>query len=189
MKKVLSIGILAISALWLSPGTSSAGGTFGYFTATSCWPFNCCASCGCCDGCCNKCCTTICIKPYNAFSSPCIPGTNLFCGCSVNLAGQGCEAGYGATSGCCDGAVLGQLPNLMPTPGATATVTTPPHIYMPPGAQPMPAGVSRQMWQQPTPNYGPMQIGYYPAYAPTYNPAVNYVQPMTVPYYWNSNGR
>ena len=171
MKKLLSIGVLALASLWLTPGTSSAGGTFGLFTQASCWPFGCLAGCGC-----HKCCTTICVKPYNAFSPTC-SGT-MYCDgfCPIGAQGAGFgiapSGGYGTlppAGSCGDGAPV----DMTPYEGQPTTV--------------VPQGVNTsRMWQNAAPYYGPVQIGYtYPTNAPRYAAP----QPMAVPYYWNSNGR
>jgi hypothetical protein len=166
MRKLLSISVLALATLWLTPGMSSAG-TFGYFTAASCWPFNCIGGCGCCDKC------SVCLKPFNAFSAPCaicINGPVTIGG----FGGLGGDCGGGLPGGCDNGAV-GQIPQMNgPFAAPPAANVQAPQYYIPPAPQPMPAGVSRQF------NYGPMQIGYYTNAAQ---------QPIAVPYYWNSIGR
>jgi hypothetical protein len=175
MKKSLSIGVLTLASMWLTAGTSSAGGTFGLFTQASCWPFNCLANCHCCGGCgCSK----ICVKPYNAFSPNC-SGT-LF---TDDISGVGNPAGCGRPQGalpcgdlpsvgCCDSDSGGTL---QPTPAERAPVPPTPVV---PGTKT--SFIVPGTFQ----NYGPMQIGYYyPNYMPTYN---NNTQPMAVPYYWNS---
>ncbi len=80
---------------------------------------------------------------------------------------------------CCDGATGF-------APPAQDFQTTPPPFQ--PTAMPVPGANTSRMWPNAAPNYGPMQVGYY---YPTYKPAYNYgyMQPMAVPYYWNSNGR
>ncbi len=171
MKKLLAIGVFTLASLWLTPGTSSAGGTFGLFTQASCWPWSCLATCGC-----NKCCATICVKPYNAFSPTC-SGT-IYCDgfCPLNNRcggfGIGTGGGYGTLPEAgpgCEGTPVGGLPlESQPTVGVPQGVNT------------------SRLWQNAAPYYGPVQVGYtIPAYAPRSNTA----QPMAVPYYWNSNGR
>jgi hypothetical protein len=181
MKKVLSIGVLTLASLWLTPGASSAGGTFGYFTQASCWPFNCCAGCKCCS-------STLCIKPYNAFSPTC-SGT-MYCDGFCPL---GSPPGYGSPQCALPIAPFGSLPSVgscCEDPTTSSAAPAAPgafeaqRISNPPA--PLPAVNTSGFRQNPVASYGPMQIGYtYPAYAPSYN----YVQPMAVPYYWNSNGR
>jgi hypothetical protein len=190
MKKAFSVGILTLASLWLTPGTSSAGGSFGVFTATSCWPFNCCASC--------KCCSTICIKPYNAFSPTC-SGT-LYCdgfcplgtppGCGFPpqsaLPGLPCDTLPPAGS-CCGDDGCAPAPTPPVTPGGSDVKPTANPL---PFVQPAPLleqNTSRVLPNQ-VPYYGPIQVGYY---YPMSNPAYNYhyTQPMAVPYYWNGGGR
>jgi hypothetical protein len=180
MKKVLSIGVLTLASLWLTPGASSAGGTFGLFTQASCWPFNCCASC--------KCCSTICVKPYNAFSPTC-SGT-LFCDGFCPL---GNPSPYGPPTSAMPGLPFGTLPSVgsccdEPTAGLTPPATPSAfetHRTATPPAQ-LPVANTSGLWQNPVPYHGPVQIGYsYPTYAPAYN----YTPPMAIPYYWNSNSR
>ncbi len=188
MKKILSVAALALAALWLTPGTSSAGGTFGLFTQTSCWPFSCfaCCDCGGCCGC-GKFSSTICVKPYNAFSPTC--SGSLYCDgfCPLGRPGNdGPESAlppldFGAlpTAPCCDTPATSIKPH--------ASDLQPPPPYQPATMPPQAVNTSR-MWPNAAPNYGPMQVGYYyPTYTPAYN--YGYVQPMAVPYYWNSNSR
>jgi hypothetical protein len=186
MKKSLSIAVFALASLWLTPGASSAGGTFGVFTQTSCWPFSCFACCDCCGCCgCGKFSSTICVKPYNAFSPTC-SGT-ICCDGFCPLGRPGCGGPQSAlppldfgslpTPGpCCEGGSVGGLtPPLIPG-----------GIDAQPTANPMPGPNTSRVWQNPVPYYGPVQASYsYPTYMPNYN----YAQPMAVPYYWNSNGR
>ena len=169
MKKILSIGVLTLASMWLTPGISSAGSTFGLFTQTSCWPFNCFAHCECCK-------STICIKPYNAFSPPCCDGLAVLgngCGrCQSALA----PLQYGSlpsVGSCCDGETTGIIPPVIPGAIEQAPVAPTP---APAKASPITPSAMN--------SYGPMQIGYsYPTLVPAYNYGT---QPMAVPYYWNS---
>jgi hypothetical protein len=192
MKKSLSIAVFALASLWLTPGTSSAGGTFGVFTQTSCWPFSCFACCDCC-GCCGKFNSTICVKPYNAFSPTC-SGT-LYCDGFCPL---GTRPGYGPPQSALPPLDFGSLPTPAPCcEGGPVGGLTPPlipgGIDAQPTANPMPGAPvqwpgpnTSRVWQNPVPSYGPIQASYsYPTYTPNYN----YAQPMAVPYYWNNNGR
>ncbi len=175
MKKMLSIGVLTLASMWLTAGTSSAGGSaFGLFTQASCWPFNCFANCHCCCGGCSN----ICIRPYNAFSPPCC-GT-LFTDDLCQMRNQsGCGSAQGAlpygdlpSVGCCDSDSGGTL---KPTPERAPTAPTP----VAPGTK------TSFMVPGTFQSYGPMQIGYY---YPSYMPAYNYnTQPIAAPYYWNGS--
>jgi hypothetical protein len=192
MKKLLPISILALASLWMTPGTSSAGGSFGLFTQTSCWPFSCIAGCGCCG---SKCCSTICVKPYNAFSPTC-SGT-LYCD---GFCPMGTPPGYGPPQSAMPPLSFGSLPSVGDCCGdaceaAVAPPMIPGNFDAQPATNPQPTAPvqfpgpnTSYVYPNAVPNYGPMQVGYYyPTYSPA--PAYNYTQPMAVPYYWNSNRR
>jgi hypothetical protein len=160
MKKLLAIGVLTMASLCLTASKSSAD-SFGYFTQTSCWPFNICACnycnpCGGCFGCggCGKCNGTICIKPYNAFSTVC---------CYPDGAGHGPLGAAGVDYGA------------LPAAGAC------------PEAAPMPVPVGGMyQFQNQAGYYGNLPVGY--SY-PTSGASAYRAQAMAVPYYWNGTGR
>src|SRR5258707_3607261 len=123
MKTILSIGVLTLATLWLTPGTSSAGGTFGLFTQASCWPFNtlacwCCNPC--CGKCCPKCCLPVCVRQYNAFSPTCC-GT-MYSDDICPLGGRGYgppSLPYGAlppADACADGGTVSMTTPATPSP-------------------------------------------------------------------------
>jgi hypothetical protein len=189
MKKPLSIAVLSLALVSVTPGWSSAG-SFGYFTTASCWPFNCLAACCCNQCCCGKCCgPTVCLRPYNAFSQPisgCLYSDDICLRCP--------PGGYDGSQGAMPGLPFGGMPSgTAGFDGQTYLAPTQPSDCQP-SVSPTPAGKLVPMpnpaappaGQIPVRTYGPVPIGYsYGAYPP----GPYYTPPAPVPGYWNSNGR
>lgn len=193
MKKLLLSIALGLAALSVTPSASQAG-TFGLFTCSSC--------CGCSSSC------NFCVRPYNAFTPVCCG--NITCmGCMPfcpmpGYSGMMVPPAYGACQGgACDGAPLVGAETV--TNGGCGTTvnecqkpqTLPPLPPMPQYSQPnpfvnplqpLPTGVQTPTSKAPTAS-GAVQATYNPAYAPAFNPYLNYTYstPMgQTPYYWNA---